>query len=183
MTTLLYGDTIRYPAVRHEVPIAIMDPLLFVEHDGRALVLTNVLERERIAAALPDAELALLDELGYFDLIAAGMGRDEAELEVVVRALERRGVEEAVTAPDLPRAVTDRVRAAGIRLAVDCEAVEARRRAMTPAELAGIDRAQRAAEAGMAAAEELIKGADRADGRLVHGGEPLTAERVRDAIR
>jgi len=29
-TILLYGDTIRYPSVRHEVPLAIIDPLLFV---------------------------------------------------------------------------------------------------------------------------------------------------------
>ena len=31
MTVLLYGDTIRYPALRHEVPLAIMDPFLFAD--------------------------------------------------------------------------------------------------------------------------------------------------------
>ena len=35
MTTfLLYGDTIRYPAIRHEVALEIMDPFLFVARDG-----------------------------------------------------------------------------------------------------------------------------------------------------
>jgi len=31
----------------------------------------------------------------------------------------------------------------------------------------------------MAAAEELIRGAERSDGKLRQGGEPLTAEQVR----
>lgn len=63
-TILLYGDTIRYPALRHEVPLEIMDPFLFVARDGQALVLTNSLEAERISRVLPDAELLVIDELG-----------------------------------------------------------------------------------------------------------------------
>ena len=35
MTVLLYGDTVRNPALRHAVPLAIVDPFLFVERDGR----------------------------------------------------------------------------------------------------------------------------------------------------
>ena len=80
-------------------------------------------------------------------------------------------------------AVADRLRAEGIAVTVDGPAVEARRRVKSPAELAGIRRAQRAAEAGMAAAEELIRGAEREGGRLHRDGEPLTAEQVRAAIR
>ena len=33
-----------HPALRHEVPLAIVDPFLFVAHDGRRRVLTSVLE-------------------------------------------------------------------------------------------------------------------------------------------
>ena len=40
---LLYGDTVRNPALRHEVPIAIMDPFLYAEVDGRPHVLTSPL--------------------------------------------------------------------------------------------------------------------------------------------
>jgi Xaa-Pro aminopeptidase len=111
------------------------------------------------------------------------MPRDEAELEVVVRALERWGVEDAVVAPDLPVALADRLREAGVRLTIDARTVEGRRRAKTPAELAGIERAQRAAEAGMAAGERLIRAATSEGGRLVHDGEELTAEAVRAAVR
>jgi Xaa-Pro aminopeptidase len=182
-TVLLYGDTIRNASMRHEVPIEIMDALLFVDRDGRAHVLTSPLERARIARALPDAEVQLADQLGFLELIEAGMRRDEAEREVVVRALERWGVGDTVVAPDLSVALADRLREAGVRLEIDAQTIEARRRVKTPAELAGIERAQRAAEAGMAAGARLIRGADRDNGRLVHGGEELTAEAVRGAVR
>jgi Xaa-Pro aminopeptidase len=182
-TFLLYGDTIRYPSVRHEVPLEIVDALLFVSRDDRAYVMTSSLEADRIMEALPDAELLTLDELGFFELIGDGMPRDEAELEAMLRALRKWGIEDAVVPADLPVAVADRLRSDGIAIEVDGRAVEARRRVKTPAELAGIRRAQRAAEAGMAAAEEMIRGADRDGGRLHRDGEVLTAEIVRAAIR
>ena len=34
-------------ALRHEIPIAIIDPLPFAEVDGRRVVLTGVLDRDR----------------------------------------------------------------------------------------------------------------------------------------
>jgi Xaa-Pro aminopeptidase len=182
-TILLYGDTIRYPSVRHEVPLEIVDALLVVARDARTYVLSSSLETARIAEALPGAELLTLDGLGLFDLVEAGMPRDEAELETAVRALQRWEIEDATVPPDLPVALADRLRREGIAITVDGRTVEARRRAKSPAELAGIRRAQRAAEAGMAAAEELIRGADVDGGRLHRDGAPLTAEQVRAAIR
>ena len=42
-------STERSPAMRHEIPIAIGDPFLYVERDVRRVVLTNSLERDRLA--------------------------------------------------------------------------------------------------------------------------------------
>jgi Xaa-Pro aminopeptidase len=182
-TILLYGDTIRYPSVRHEIPLEIVDPLLVVAHDARKSVLTSSLETARVGAALPDAEVLTFDALGLFDLVDAGIQREEAILETVVRALRGWEIEAATVPPDLPVAVADRLRSEGIAITVDGRTVEARRRAKNQAELAGIRRAQRAAEAGMAAAEALIRGADIEGDRLHHDGAPLTAEQVRAAIR
>jgi len=142
---LLYGDTVRSAALRHEVPLAIIDPLLWLRRDGRVIVMTSVLERERIAEALPDAELILFEELGYFELLAAGMPREQAELEAVLRAVERAGLRAALVPPDLPVAVADRLRESGIEVTVDAPAFAGRRRAKNPAELEGIRRAQPAA--------------------------------------
>ncbi|MDX6689149.1 MAG: Xaa-Pro aminopeptidase [Solirubrobacteraceae bacterium] len=169
--------------MRHEVPVEIIDPFLFVERDGQTFVLTNRLECDRIAAVLPGATLALMDDLGLFDLIDDGMSRTEAELEVVIRAVAQWDVRAAAVAPDLPVQVADRLRAEGVQLTVDPVEIERRRRVKTPAELAGIRRALRAAEAGIAAGEHLIRCAERVDGRLRHDGEPLTAEMVRHAVR
>ena len=58
MTILLYGDTVRSAAMRHEVPLEIIDPFLLVA-DERLRVLTSSLEGTRIAGVLPDAELCL----------------------------------------------------------------------------------------------------------------------------
>jgi Xaa-Pro aminopeptidase len=182
-TILLFGDTIRYPALRHEVPIEVMDALLFVERDGEAFVMTNLLEAEWIGRELPGAELITTAELGFYDLIDEGRRADEAELETAVRALGRWGIEEAVVPPDLPVALADRLRAEGVAIEVDGRTVDARRRVKTTAELEGIRRAQRAAEVGMAAGEQLIRTAARSDGRLHRDGEPLTAELVREVVR
>src|SRR5918996_4310591 len=100
-TILLYGDTVRYPSMRHEVPLEIIDPFLIVARDGHALVLTNSLEAERITKVRPDAELLLIDELGFYELLGDGVPRDEAELETAVRAVDRWGVRDAVVPADL----------------------------------------------------------------------------------
>src|SRR4029453_344296 len=65
---LFYGDTQRSAALRHEIPLAIIDPLLFAEADGQKYVLTSFLEAERVKRALPGVELLDYFELGYKDL-------------------------------------------------------------------------------------------------------------------
>src|SRR5438477_371379 len=42
---LLYGDTERSAALRHEIPIAIIDPLVYAELDGRAFIQASLLGR------------------------------------------------------------------------------------------------------------------------------------------
>lgn len=175
---LLYGDSIRFPALRHEIPLAIVDPFLFVAHNGRSLVLTSSLEGDRIREARPEVELLFAEDLGFYELVQGGMTFEAAELELVVRAVSRWGLTDVVVPGDLPVAVADRLRAAGVGVTVDSDAVSARRRVKSAAELEGIGRAQRAAEAGMAAAEALIRGAARDGDRLA-----LTAEEVRQTIR
>jgi Xaa-Pro aminopeptidase len=82
-----------------------------------------------------------------------------------------------------PLHLADRLRAAGVELTPDRDLFESRRRVKSPAELAGIRRAQAAAEAGMEAARELLSRASaNGDGGLVVDGEPLTSERVKVAV-
>ncbi len=181
---LLFGDTERSAALRHEVPVAIMDPLLFAEVDGRRIVLTSRLESDRVTRALPDAEVLDYFEFGWKELIEGGMSFAEAEREAVARAVRQTGIGDAIVPGDFPLAVAERLRADGVVLTVDDETVEFRRRAKSAAELDGIRAAQRAAEAGLAAARDLLFSASPTeDGRLDRDGERLLAEDVRTALR
>jgi Xaa-Pro aminopeptidase len=180
---LLYGDTERYAALRHELPIAIMDPFLLAVLDGRIHVMASTLERDRIAAAAPDAVLHDVRDFGYQELMDSDMSRDEMWLELTSRVAAAMGIREALADPEMPLAVADRLRADGIELTPDRAAIEARRRVKTDAELAGIRSAQRAAEAGMRAAAELLRRAEPDGDRLRLDGEPLTAEAIRAALR
>ena len=65
------------------------------------------------------------------------------------------------------------------RVLIDDGTVQRRRAVKVPAEVQEIRAVQRANEAAMAAAVAMIRAAEVRDGLLVHGGELLTAERVR----
>lgn len=180
---LLYGDTERNPALHHELGLPVLDPLLYAEVGGRAWVMASIIEFERLKAALPDAEIVDVGELGFHDLLRSGMTRDEVNLELMSRMAERSGAREAIVQFEFPLGLAERLRADGISLTIDEEAIRLRRRAKSQAEMAGIRRAQEAAHAGMAAAAGLLRRADPVGGVLHVGGAPLLAEQVRAALR
>jgi Xaa-Pro aminopeptidase len=180
---LLFGDTERSPAIRHEVPVAIMDPLLFAESDGRKYVLTSWLERERVARVVPEAEILDFFAYGYKELVRDGRSYADAEREVAVRAVKEIGIGEAIVPGTFPLALGDRLREEGIALDVDDVAVGQRRRAKSGAELEGIRAASVAAQSALAAAAGLLGRAGVTDdGRLAIDGQLLLAEHVRDAL-
>jgi Xaa-Pro aminopeptidase len=184
MTDLLfYGDTQSSAAMRHELPVAIGDPFLIAVVDGRLHVMAGNLERDRIAAAAPDATILGIADLGFYELLESGMSFYEIDLELASRAVARLGVREAVVDPDVPVGIADRLRADGVVLHPDHTAVAARRRRKSAAELAGIRRAQVATNAGMRAAAALLRESAPEGDRLVRAGEVVTAEAVRDALR
>jgi Xaa-Pro aminopeptidase len=180
---IIYGDTERSAALRHEIPLAIGDPFLYVETGGRRVVLTNSLERDRLARAVPDAELVLGEDVGIDELIAAGMPRHEIEVELSARLCGKLGLRTVAAPPELPVVLADRLRADGIEVRPDHELFEMRRRAKTGAELEGIRRAQAAADAGMAACAAMLREARVEGDELRRDGAPLLAEDVRAAIR
>jgi len=179
---LIYADSLRSPEMRHEVPIAIPDPFLYAERNGDRHVVASSFELDRIAEAAPELKVMPLEELGLDELYAQGLSRDEIELEVVLRAARRFGIEEALVPATFPLELGDHLRANGIQISADREQFVSRRRVKNQAELAGIRRAQRAAEAGMTAARDLLRRAGRDNGSLVLDGETLTCERLKLAV-
>src|SRR5213080_4328592 len=156
---LIFAAPLRSPELRHEIPAGIGDPFLYGEHDGRAFVVISTLDADNVHAARLDAELLAPEALGIDDLLAKGMHRDDAQREVVLRACRELGVQSAAVPPAFPLALADHLRAGGVELAPDRELFDGRRRAKTALELAGIRRAQLAAEAGMRVAAGMLAAA------------------------
>ena len=179
---LIHADTARSPEMRHEVPIGIPDPFLYVERNGARHVVVTSFELDRIKAIPDGPEPHAYEEFGYDDLIAQGLPREEVYLGLAVNACRALGVEEALVPANFPLAYADRLRAEGIRLTVDRDGFDGRRRVKSDVELAGIRRAQRAAEAGMDAARDLLRRAEPNGAGLTVDGEVLTSERIKHAI-
>jgi Xaa-Pro aminopeptidase len=179
---LIHADTTRSPAMRHEVPLAVPDPFLYVEHDGRRVVVITAFERERLAAAAPDIESVPPEQFGIDELLRGGTPRDEAVLEVYTRALRELGVADATVPPTFPLELADHLRANGVTLHVDNELFDSRRRSKNATEIAGLRRAQRACEEALDVARAMLRDAS-GDGVLQHEGEPLTCERIKAAMQ
>jgi Xaa-Pro aminopeptidase len=183
VNVLIYGDTETSPALRHELPLAIGDPLLYLETDGRRAVVTSTLEDARIARAAPDLERLLVDALGWDELLAEGRTRGEIELELCVRATAALDIHEALVPPEFPIALADGLRRAGVALAPEETLFDERRRRKTATEMAGIRRACHAALGAMDEAAAMLREAVVHGDALVLAGEPLTSETVRARIR
>jgi Xaa-Pro aminopeptidase len=98
----------------------------------------------------------------------------EIRAELALRGTKAIGITRAVVPETFPIWLADHLRAHGIELTVDKDLFEDRRRVKTDAELAGIRRAQRAAEAAMDKARDLLRT------RVANGG--LTVEEVKAAM-
>lgn len=181
-SVLIYADTIRSPELRHEVPADIMDPFLYAEVDGRRYAVISQLDADTVRRRAPDVEIIEPDQLGLDELIERHPHREDAFQELMVRACRRMGIDAAVVPSNFPLELADRLRGAGLELTADRDLFESRRRAKSTAELEGIERAQRAAEAAMGAAAELLRAAEPAGDVLQVGSEPLTSERLKEAI-
>jgi Xaa-Pro aminopeptidase len=184
VNVLIWGDTESSPELRHEVPVDIGDPFLYLESDGRRVVLTNALEELRIASAAPELEHLLVDQLGRDELIAAGRSSIEIEQEMCVRAADHVGIRDAVVPPEFPVAIADRLRAAGVELRPDDAPFAQRRRRKSAAEMAGIRRAANAALDALRAAATMLRESEiRGEELFSTNGDRLTSEAVRTVIR
>jgi Xaa-Pro aminopeptidase len=169
---LIYGDTVRSPELRHEVPVPVPDPFLYLERNGSRYAFVGSLEIPRMQA-LDGLQVVPLDELGMDELVAKGLASDELDRELVLRACQRVGVDEAVAPRTFPLYVADHLRANGVQVRAHGEVFDTRRRVKTEEEREGIRRAQQAAEGAM----------DAIRARLREGGK-VTCEDLRsEAMR
>jgi Xaa-Pro aminopeptidase len=179
---VIWADSIRSPEIRHEVPVAVPDPFLYAERDGERHVVVTSFEVERIVAGDGNLDVLPLEEFGVDELYQQGLAREQIDLEIVLRALRRFGIERAVVPTAFPLELADFLRENGVAVQADREFFVARRRVKNEAELEGIRRAQAGTEAAMSAARDLLRRAEPSNGTLNVDGQPLTCERLKLAV-
>lgn len=183
MTVLIVGDTVRTPELRHEVPLIVPDPFVYAEIDGHRIVVIAAMEVARVDALGVGLEVRPTEEFGADDIRRSGLSRRAAANELAIRVVRGLGIDQARVPQTFPLGLADRLRSSGIALEVEQELFDDRRRRKSSLELSGIRRAQRAAEAGMATARDLLARAEPSNGGLSLDGEPLTCELVKSRIQ
>ena len=179
---LIFADSVTSPEMRHEVPVLVPDPFLYVEKDGKRYTASTSFEVERIAEA--GIEAHAWEEYGYDEMLEQGVPREQIVWHNInLNACREFGVEDAIVPRTFPVSVADHLRANGIKITPDSKLFSDRRRSKNEAEIAGIRRAQKAAEAGMGAAKEILARAEASNGSVTVDGEPLTSELLKGAIR
>jgi Xaa-Pro aminopeptidase len=175
---LIYADSFRSADMRHAVPLGVPDPFLYAEQSGHRHVFASSMEAGRLRG-LGLFEVHANEEFGIDELIASGLDRSETDAQVALRAVESLGLKRASVPANFPVWLADRLRTDGVELDVDQELFDDRRRSKTEAQIAGIRRAQRAAEAAMDACRDLLRRSELRGDELLLDGEQLTVERVK----
>ena len=175
---LIYADSFRSADMRHAVPLAVPDAFLYAEQNGDRHVFASSMEAGRLQ------ELGLFavhphEEFGMDDLVASGVSSGEVNTQLALRAVESLRLKHASVPGNFPVWLADALRAGGVDLDVDQELFDDRRRSKTEAQIAGLRRAQRAAEAAMDACRELLRRSEIRGDELLLDAERLTVERVK----
>ncbi|MFB6071538.1 MAG: M24 family metallopeptidase [Halobacterium sp.] len=158
------------------------DPFFAVYTPERTAILASSLEYGR---AKRESRADVVKRGSDYRLQAKREEYDPREAWHRVRAdfLGDLGCESVAVGGDFPVERADALRRLGVDVDPDADGVVGDIRATkTDEEVEHVRAAQKANEAAMARAEELIRGADVEDGVLVHDGDPLTSEFVKQEI-
>jgi Xaa-Pro aminopeptidase len=178
----MYADSVRDPDLFFATGISVVDPFVYVEADGKRVIVTSEIEADAARRNSTATDVWLGSSFGSRDLIAGGMSWDEASLEILSRVVAECRLDEVVVPPSFPVEAADHLRGKGVAVHPDRQHFALRRRAKDERALAGIRAAQRATEAAMARVVEVLGSSSAQGDTLVFDGETLTAERVRAEV-
>ena len=179
---LIFADSVLSPEMRHEVPVVVPDPFLYAEKDGKRYVVSAAFEVDRVNEI--GIEASPWEHYGYDELIETGMPREEIVWKHVnLNACRELGITDAVVPRSFPTLTADHLREHGITLEPNHTFFADRRRVKNAAELVGIRKAQKAAEAAMGVARDLIFRAEPSNGEVKVDGQALTSEQLKSEVR
>lgn len=156
LPVVIFGDS-RQPALRHEIPTTFVYPVLFLEAGGRRMLAARGIEVDRMRRIPGIDDVLSFESLGIEDLLAQGESRTQAMGTAALRACLEVEITEATCPPDTDAFIVDALRGGGVRVTLDEQRFELRRRTKTPAEIEGAERAQRSAQEALEAVREVLR--------------------------
>ncbi|MFN2462430.1 MAG: M24 family metallopeptidase, partial [Candidatus Dormibacteria bacterium] len=178
---VLYGDTMRHPNVAWRTGFSAPDPVLYIEAGDRQVLLVGGMELNRARNESRVKDVRRFDTPQWRERMRAG-DEFEAHAAVIASVLEELGADQARVEADFPVALAMALDEADISVKVDTQLFRQARRQKSADEQEKVAATQTAAVAAVRAARAMLAEAEVRDGKLWHGGEPLTSARVRAAI-
>jgi Xaa-Pro aminopeptidase len=155
------------------------DPFLFVEKGKTRILVMSDLEMDRARRQ------ASADRVLSWSKIAAPVeqdGRKAKPAEVIALALKQLGLKRVEVPQSFPLGLAMELDARGIRLDLGPDPFWPEREAKQPHEVRAIEQSLRAAEAGLEAGLEALRGCRIRNGWLWRGGRKFTAEDLRATV-
>ena len=165
-----------YYATRFRAP----DAFVFVWTQREKVLMASSLEIDR---ARQQADVDRVLPYATYEAKAREAGCENPTATDVLQALLKDlDLQHLLVPSDFPLGTADALREAGVRLEVAPTPLFPQRQIKSDWEVEAIRTAQQGAQAGMAAAADMLRAAQIEDGALIHEGQPLTSERLRRAI-
>lgn len=165
-----------YYATRFRAP----DAFVFVWTQREKVLMASSLEIDR---ARQQADVDRVLPYATYEAKAREAGCEKPTATDVLQALLKDlDLQHLLVPSDFPLGTADALREAGVRLEVAPTPLFPQRQIKSDWEVEAIRTAQQGAEAGMAAAADMLRAAQIEDAALIHEGHPLTSERLRRAI-
>ncbi len=169
-------DSNLYYATRFLAP----DSFIFLRIKGEKILIMSDLEVDRArATATVDTVLAYSEYEGRLKRRGAA---STSAIDVVDECLKERGITQLLVPENFSFEHARKLLERGYALTTKREPFFEERALKTPEEVRAIEASQRAVEAAVHRATGLLREASVRDGVIVHGGEPVTSERIKKLI-
>lgn len=156
------------------------DPIIFIEHRGKKLIILSDLELDRGKEESDVDEVLSLSE--YRKKLPSRKRKRAGFTDIVNLVFRERGIKSALVPGDFPIKYADELRRLGYRIRYKEGLFFEERLKKTPEEVRFISDSLRKTERAMGRAIEMISSSKIRDGKLFLNGSPLTSEIIRGEI-
>lgn len=180
-TTIQAGVPQSNSALYWRLQFAVGDPVAFITLPNKTICIVRDVELDRAREAVRADEIGVPAD--YTPDGGLSADREVATAQAAAECLRRNGVTAVTADRTLPLSFAHVLREAGVSVDCDLDMGVLERRQKSPAEIEKLRHAQNITEDAIRLACQMVARADAdSDGILIHGGQPLTSERVRAAV-